>query len=117
VTPENAWIYAILPFVTMAVLTVGFIVVFRQRSKTRHAFRTDRGPSSEPPRPWWLRPWAWLVVIAVAVVLAVFVSPWLMAVALIVVPFAWRARPRRRPTVEPRTNGHAHRDGGAFTAE
>jgi hypothetical protein len=56
-------------------------------------------------------------VIAVAVVLAVFVSPWLMAVALIVVPFAWRARPRRRPTVDPRTNGHAHRDGGAFTAE
>jgi len=37
--------------------------------------------------------------------------------ALLAVPSLWRRRPRRTPTVDPRSNGHAHRDGGAFTAE
>ena len=115
-TPENAWVYAILPFLTMAVLIVGFVVVFRQRSKTRRSLGAGRAGVS-PPRPWWLQPWVWLATVLVAVVLGTFVWPGLFALALVAVPVAWRGRPRRTPTVDPRTNGHAHRDGGAFTSE
>src|SRR5436853_512358 len=36
-TPENAWVYAILPFITMALLTAGFVIAYRQRSAARRA--------------------------------------------------------------------------------
>jgi hypothetical protein len=114
VTPDNAWVYAVLPFLTMAVLTAGFIVVFRQRAKTRRALGIRAAPSS---RRWWDRPAVPLGVIAVAVALGVAVSPGLYALALLAVPPLWRRRPRRSSEVDPRTNGHAHRDGGAFTPE
>jgi uncharacterized membrane protein YraQ (UPF0718 family) len=117
VTPENAWVYAILPFLTMAVLTVGFIVVFRQRAKTRRALGTARAPSITPSPPWWLQPWVWIAIVLVAVVLGTLVWPGFYALVLVVVPIAWRRRPGRMPTVDPRTNGHEHRDGGAFTAD
>ena len=116
-TPENAWVYAILPFLTMAVLTVGLVVVFRQRSKARRALGVASTPSRSPSRPWWLQPWFWLAIVLVAVTLGAFVWPGLFTIALLVVPLAWIGRPRRAPRVDPRTNGHAHRDGGAFTAE
>jgi hypothetical protein len=119
VTPENAWIYAILPFLTMAVLTVGFIVVFRQRAKTRRAAaapRTRPAPAS-PSRAWWLQPWAWIAIVVAALMLGTLVWPGLYALVLVVVPLAWLGRPHRRPAVDPRSNGHAHRDGGAFTSE
>jgi uncharacterized membrane protein YraQ (UPF0718 family) len=117
VTPDNAWVYAILPFLTMAVLTVGFIVVFRQRAKTRRELGARRTSRTVVPRPWWLRPWVWLVTVLVAALLGVSVWPGFFALALVVVPVAWRGRPRRTPRVDPRTNGHGHRDGGAFTRE
>lgn len=118
-TPENAWVYAILPFLTMAVLTVGFIVVFRQRAKTRRAAtapRTRPAPAS-PWRAWWLQPWVWIAIVVAALMLGTLVWPGLYALVLVVVPLAWRGRTHRGPAVDPRSNGHAHRDGGAFTSE
>jgi ABC-type Fe3+ transport system permease subunit len=116
VTPENAWVYAILPFLTMATLTVGFVIVFRQRAKTRRALGR-RGARPAPPRPWWRQPWAWIAIVLIAVVLGTLVWPGLYALALVDVPVVWLARPRRAPTIDPRSNGHAHRDGGAFSSE
>jgi hypothetical protein len=119
VTPDTAWIYAILPFLTMAVLTFGFVVVFRQRAKARRAVLAAGPP---PPRraaarPWWARPALWLAIAVAAALLGSFVWAGLYALVVLIVPLAWRSRPRRAPSVDPRSNGHAHRDGGAFTAE
>ena len=116
-TPENAWIYAALPFITMAALTVGFVVVFRQRRKTQRALGVVPRTEARPHVRWWERPVVTLAIVVVAVVLGTAVWPGLYALALLAVPSLWRRRPRRTPTVDPRSNGHAHRDGGAFTAE
>ena len=116
-TPEDAWVYAILPFLTMAVLTVGFVIAFRQRAKARRALGARPGRSTTPTKPWWMQPAAWAGVVVLALVLGTLVWPGLYALGLVVVPVAWRARPRRTPRVDPRSNGHAHRDGGAFTSE
>jgi hypothetical protein len=116
VTPENAWVYAILPFLTMTALLVGFVIVFRQRAKTRRALGAGRAPRA-PRRPWWERPWVWLATFALAVTLAVTVWPWFAALAVVAIALGWRTRPRRTPTVDPRSNGHAHHDGGTFTSE
>jgi heme/copper-type cytochrome/quinol oxidase subunit 2 len=117
VTPDNAWIYAALPFITMAALTVGFVVVFRQRRKTQRALAIARHTERRPNVRWWERPVVPLAIVVVAVVLGSMVWPGLYLLALLAVPSLWRRRPRRTPTVDPRSNGHAHRDGGAFTAE
>jgi len=117
-TPENAWIYAVLPFVTMAVLTFGFVVVFRQRAAARRATAAHGPPEpAEPPRPWWGNPWLWLAICAAAVLLGVYVWPGLFALVLIVVPLGVLQRPTRRPRVDPRSNGHSHRDAGMFRPE
>ena len=116
-TPRNAWVYAVLPFVTMAVLTFGFVVAFRQRAKARRASDPAQPRRSRPVRPRWANPWIWLGVCLVAVLLGLFVWPWLFGLTLIVVPFAWIRRPRREPRVDPRSNGHAHRDAGSFTQD
>ena len=42
-----------------------------------------------------------------------FVWPGLFGGAFIVLPFVWIRRPRREPRMDPRTNGHARRDGTA----
>jgi hypothetical protein len=117
VTPENAWVYAILPFLTMAALTVGFVVVFRQRAKTRRAAGLRDARPRPTPRVRWSQPWVWITIVLGAVVLGALVWPGLYALALLAPPLAWRGRPRRGPAVDPRSNGHAHRDGGAFTSE
>ena len=119
-TPDTAWVYAILPFLTMAVLTFGFVVVFRQRAKARRAALAAVPGSAHRPgllRPWWAHPALWLAVVVAAALLGSFVWSGFYALAVILVPIAWLRRPRRQPTVDPRSNGHAHRDGGAFTAE
>ena len=113
-TPQNAWVYAVLPFVTMVALTVGFIVVFRQRSQARRAAMGTRPSSLAPSHPWWANPWVWLGVTLVSVVLGVFVWPGLFGFMFIVIPFVWIRRPRRQSPVDPRGNGHAHRDAGLF---
>ena len=114
-TPDDAWVYAIIPFVTMAVLTFGFVVVFRQRAASRRT--SSSAARSAPTRPWWGSPWLWIVITVVAVVLGAFVWVWLYALVLAVVPLVVWQRPARGPAVDPRTNGHAHRDAGSFKPE
>jgi heme/copper-type cytochrome/quinol oxidase subunit 2 len=117
VTPDTAWVYAILPFLTMAVLTAGFVVVFRQRAKARRVvFAGAPAGGARPHRAWWASPVLWLAIVVAAVLLGSFVWPGFYVLAVAVVPLAWRRRPRRAPDVDPRSNGHAHRDGGAFTS-
>ncbi len=114
-TPDDAWVYAIIPFVTMAVLTFGVVVVVRQRAASR---RTPASAErSTRPRPWWGSPWLWIGITVVAVFLGAFVWVGLYAIVLVVVPLVVWQRPARGPAVDPRTNGHAHRDAGSFKPE
>jgi hypothetical protein len=116
-TPDNAWVYAILPFVTMAVLTFAFVVVFRQRAATRRTVAQRDRPPPEPPRPWWGSPWLWVGITTAAVLLGAFVWVGCYALVLAVVPLVVLQRPTRAPRVDPRTNGHSRRDAGAFRPE
>jgi hypothetical protein len=113
-TPDDAWVYAIIPFVTMAVLTFGVIVVVRQRAASR---RTAASVERSAPRPWWGSPWLWIVITVVAVFLGAFVWVGLYALVLAVVPLVVWQRPSRGAAVDPRTNGHARRDAGSFKPE
>src|SRR6478735_10540531 len=115
-TPKNAWVYGILPFLTMALLVAGFVVAYRRRSASRRAALAQPRRPPEPPRPWWSSPWLWLGVGVVSILLAVFVWPWLFGFTFIAIPFVWVGRPREEP-VDPRSNGHAHRDAGSFMPE
>ena len=116
-TPENAWIYAVLPFVTMAILTAGFVVVFRQRAAARRAAlgAPPRRPDATA-RPWWANPLLWLSLGLASVLLGVFVWPWLFGFTFILVPVVWWRRPKT-PSIDPRSNGHTHRDAGSFMPE
>jgi hypothetical protein len=116
-TPENTWVYAILPFITMALLTAGFVIAYRRRSMARKAALAATPPRRlAPPRPWWSSPWLWLGVGVVSILLAVFVWPWLFGFTFVAIPFVWIGRPREGP-VDPRSNGHTHRDAGSFMPE
>jgi hypothetical protein len=115
-TPDNAWVYAILPFVTMALLTAGFVVAYRQRAAARRAALAAHPQRKLAPRPWWASPWLWLGVGVVSILLAVFVWPWLFGFTFVAIPFVWIGRPREEP-VDPRSNGHADRDAGSFMPE
>ena len=115
-------IYAILPFITIAALGLGFLVVFRQRAAARRALPPAPAapPTSrrgEPDRPWWGNPWLWVGVCAVSIVLGLFVWPGLFGGVVFVLPFVWIGRPRHEPRMDPRTNGHTSRDAGAFTGD
>jgi hypothetical protein len=112
-TPDDAWVYAIIPFLTMAVLTFGVVVVVRQRAASRHASASGERSA----RPWWGSPWLWVGIAVVAVCLGAFVWIGLYALVLVVVPLVIWQRPTRGPTVDPRTNGHARRDAGSFKPE
>ena len=114
-TPDDAWVYAIMPFLTMAVLTFGVVVVVRQRAASRRT-PASTGRSTRP-RPWWGSPWLWIAMTVVAVFLGAFVWVGLYALVLVVVPLVVWQRPARGPSVDPRTNGHAHRDAGSFKPE
>ncbi len=114
-TPDNAWIYAVLPFVTMVVLAFGLYVVFRQRHLARQARSASEPPP--PPRPWWANPVLWIGVCLVSIVLGVLWWPGLFGITLILIPFVWIRRPRREPPLDPRSNGHSNRDDGLFTPE
>ena len=117
-TPENAWVYAILPFVTMAVLTFGFVVVFRQRAAARRGVRVGGAFGADAAaEPWWGSPWLWIAITVASVLLGAFVWVGFYALVLAVVPLVVLQRPRRGQPVDPRTNGHAHRDAGSFKPE
>ena len=120
---EPLSIYAILPFITIAALGLGFLVVFRQRAAARRALPAAAVPAprpsraSEPDRPWWGNPWLWVGVCAISIVLGLFVWPGLFGGVVLVLPFVWVGRPRHEPHMDPRTNGHTNRDAGAFTGD
>lgn len=119
---EPLSLYAILPFVTIAALGLGFLVVFRQRAAARRALPPAAAPeprphASEHDRPWWGNPWLWVGVCAISIVLGLFVWPGLFGGVVLVVPFVWVWRPRHEPRMDPRTNGHTTRDAGAFTGD
>ena len=128
IAEDQPWVYAVLPFITIAVLGAGFLVVFRQRAAARRASaprlrgsvasagRPD-GPAVVIGRPWWGNPLLWVAVCAVSLVLGFVVWPGLFGGAFIVLPFVWIRRPRREPRMDPRTNGHTSRDAGTFTGE
>ena len=72
-TPDDAWVYAIIPFVTMAVLTFGVVVVVRQRAASRRHAGLRRTFGADAARPWWGSPWLWIGITVVAVFLGAFV--------------------------------------------
>ena len=128
IATDRPSIYAILPFITIVALGVGFLIVFRQRAAARRAARelgpmhaaitgTRRRERSLPERPWWGNPLLWVAVGAISLVLGLVVWPGLFGGALIVLPFMWIWRPRREPRMDPRTNGHTSRDAGSFTGD
>lgn len=110
-----------VPFAAIAVASVAVVFLFRWRWRVDSA--SLRGarlvepdivtpPRDAPslPRPWWGRPLLWIGVSAVFVVLGVVVWPGLLGGIFLFVPFVWLSRPRA-PTVDPRSNGHARREG------
>jgi hypothetical protein len=128
IATDQPWIYAALPFITIAALGAGFLVVFRQRAAARRLAR-EQGPmhaaitgsrrreTSLPGRPWWGNPLLWVAVCAVSLVLGFVVWRGLFGGVFIVLPFVWIWRPRREPRMDPRTNGHTSRDAGSFTGD
>jgi hypothetical protein len=120
-------VYAVLPFVTIVALGVGFVVVFRQRAAARRAAAPGPAPAPAVPPParttrhvdgpWWGNPWPWVGLCAASILLGLLVWPGLFGGVVIVLPFVWIGRPRREPRMDPRTNGHTRRDAGAFTGD
>jgi len=128
IAADQPWIYAVLPFITIAALGAGFLVVFRQRAAARRASARAMPPSDPPAgrpggraflvgRPWWGSPLLWVAVCAVSVVLGFVLWRGLFGGVFIVLPFVWIWRPRREPRMDPRTNGHTSRDAGSFTGD
>ncbi|MGE5225882.1 MAG: hypothetical protein ACM3OO_03305 [Planctomycetaceae bacterium] len=117
---RDGLVFALLPFIVLAALSAGFVVVFRQRAAARRSWRQQvlaepdvTTPLRDPrPRslPWWGNPWLWLCVCAVFAVLGLIVWPGLFGGIFLFLPFVWVWRPRRGPEMDPRTNGHSHRD-------
>ncbi len=111
-----------VPFTVLALLSAGIVLILRRRwridrAAVRRAARLVEPDIVTPPRdprpaarPWWGNPWLWVGVSAGFVVLGVFVWPGLFGGVFLFVPFVWVSRPRV-PTMDPRANGHAKRDG------
>jgi len=112
----------IIPLAVLALLVAAGVWAFRQRSRMDRAAVRRAAPMVEPDiatpprdtrparRPWWGSPWTWVAVIAVFLVLGLLVWPWLFGGVFLFVPFVWLSRPRT-PTMDPRSNGHAKREG------
>ena len=121
-------LFVLLPFITAAALGFGFFVVFRERAAARRSGAArrlvepdlaapPRDPGPAPDRPWWASAWIWLTACAVFLVLGIVVWPGLFGGTFLFLPFVWIWRPRRRPEIDPRTNGHGRAGGsGSFTA-
>jgi len=111
-----------MPFIVSIALGVGFLLVFRERAAARDVLRsraqlaepdlaTPLRDPRPPDRPWWGNPWLWLVISFAFVVLGIFVWPGLFGGTFLFLPFIWVWRPRRRRTIDPRTNGHGSKEG------
>jgi hypothetical protein len=118
---EMAVVLAVV--VVASAAAVGVAIVLRRRvdAPAGRIVEPDLAapPRDAPPpgRPWWGNPWLWLVVAGAFLVLGVVVWPGLFGGTFVFLPFVWVWRPRRRRTVDPRTNGHGSRGGaGTFSA-
>lgn len=112
----------VLPFAALALFSVGFVVLLRRRWRMDRAAMRRAARLVEPdivtpprdpgqqPRSWWGNPWLWLGVSAGSVVLGLFVWRGLLGGVFLFVPFVWLSR-SKVPTVDPRSNGHAKREG------
>jgi hypothetical protein len=113
---------AALPVVVLVGLLAVAVVAVRHRrdadrAAARRAARLVEPDLVSPPRdpspavrPWWGSPWLWIGVSAAFVVLGLVVWPGLFGGVFLFIPFVWVARPRP-DRMDPRTNGHAKRDG------
>jgi len=114
-----------LPVLVLGLLVTGALVAVRRgwRLDNRAARRVAgpvepdlvTPPRDRPPRrrPWWGNPWLWVGVSAAFVALGFLVWPGLLGGVFLFVPFVWVGRPRP-DRMDPRTNGHAKRDGGTW---
>lgn len=115
-------LYVVLPFVVLAALSFGSVLILRRRwrmdrAAMRRAARLVEPDIVTPPRdappvayPRWANPWLWVGVSAAFVVLGFLVWPALFGGVFLFIPFAWRSR-SKPPTMDPRSNGHAKREG------
>jgi hypothetical protein len=115
-------VFVVLPFVALALFSVGFVALFRRRwrmdrAAMRRAARLVEPDIVTPPRdqgqerrPWWGHPWLWVGTSAGSVVLGLMVWRGLLGGVFLFVPFVWMSR-SKAPTVDPRSNGHAKREG------
>lgn len=118
---SSRFLLSVLPFVVLVALTVGFVVVFRQRAGIRRAAGPPvlADPEIAPgvprtrrsSRPWWGNPWLWLGVCAAFLVLGLVVWPGLIGGTVVFLPFVWVWRPRRVVEPDPRSNGHGSSTG------
>ena len=114
--------YVVLPFAVLAASTVGAVWMYRRRwrmdrAAVRRAARMVEPdivtPPRDPPperRPRWGNPWLWVGVAVLFALLGLLVWPGLFAGVLLFVPIVWVSRPRA-PSMDPRSNGHAKREG------
>lgn len=115
-------LFVVLPFTALALFSVGFVVLLRRRwrmdrAAMRRAARLVEPDIITPPRdpaqrrrPWWGNPWLWVGISAGSVVLGLVVWWGLFGGVVLFVPFMWLSR-SKTPTVDPRSNGHAKREG------
>lgn len=115
-------LFVVLPFLVLAALSFGAVYLYRRRwrmdrAAVRHAARLVEPdivtPPRDPPpprRPWWGSPWLWGAVTAGFVLLGFFVWPGLFGGVFLLVPFIWLSKPQTS-TMDPRSNGHAKREG------
>jgi hypothetical protein len=114
-------VFVVLPFVALALFSIGFVVLFRRRwrmdrAAMRRAARLVEPDIVTPPRDpgqlgrqWWGNPWVWVGISAVSVVLGLVVWRGLFGGVFLFVPFVWLSR-SKAPGVDPRSNGHARRE-------
>ena len=114
--------FVVLPLVVLALISAGFVMVFRRGWRMdRSAFRRSARivepdlvtPPRDPPppkRPWWGNPWLWVGVSTLFVILGLVLWLGFFGGVFLFVPFVWVSRPKAS-MVDPRSNGHAKRDG------
>jgi hypothetical protein len=115
-------LFVVLPFVALALFSVGLVLLFRRRwhvdrAAMRRAARLVEPDIVTPPRdptpqgrPWWGNPWLWVGVSAGFAVLGLLLWRPLLGGVFLFVPFVWISR-QKAPAVDPRSNGHAKREG------
>lgn len=115
-------LYVVLPFLALAALSTGSVLILRRRWRmdravARRVARLVEPDIVTPPRdprpsrrPWWGNPWLWIGVSAAFAVLGLVVWPVLFGGVFLFVPFMWVSRPRT-PSMDPRSNGHTKREG------